>query len=355
MLGFLAIVGSLFFSALIAGVPAAIILRAAIWGDNKMTGSGDSPTSVPRPSIGKAIRISLFTLFYIFIAAHAMKYLPIAGGNGTFIEIFIYFLISVLIMASMLRYYLPTTFKSATRVALSWTLMISALLGLLRKLVPSEWLDDYLMEFLFGFVLITVLAVAIIRRATIREANKTTGGDDSPTPLPKPFSERENAAVFIGKTIVRTFVAILCIVLLLNPYTWMAIPFLFIFVLIAGAPAAIILRVAIWGDNKMTGGVDSPTAVPKPSIGKAIRISLFTLFYIFIVAHAMKYLPIAGGNETFIEIFIYFLISVLVMAGMLRFYLPITFMSAARVALSWTLMNCALLCLLYANFHQFIR
>jgi hypothetical protein len=46
---------------------------------------------------------------------------------------------------------------------------------------------------------------------------------------------------------------------------------------------------------------------------------------------------------------------VLVMAGMLRFYLPITFMSAARVALSWTLMNCALLCLLYANFHQFIR
>ena len=135
MLGFLAIVGSLFFSALIAGVPAAIILRAAIWGDNKMTGSGDSPTAVPRPSIGKAIRISLFTLFYIFIAAHAMKYLQITGGYKTFIAIFIYFLISVLIMVSMLRYYLPTTFKSATRVALSWALMLSALVGLLNVII----------------------------------------------------------------------------------------------------------------------------------------------------------------------------------------------------------------------------
>ena len=135
MLESLAIVGSLFFSALIAGVPAAIILRAAIWGDNKMTGSGDSPTSVPRPSIGKAIRISLFTLFYIFIVAHAMKYLPIAGGNETFIEIFIYFLISVLVMAGMLRFYLPITFMSAARVALSWTLMILALLGLLKVII----------------------------------------------------------------------------------------------------------------------------------------------------------------------------------------------------------------------------
>ncbi len=135
MLESLAIVGSLFFSALIAGVPAAIILRAAVWGDNKMTGSGDSPTAVPRPSIGKAIRISLFTLFYIFIVAHAMKYLPIAGGNGTFIAIFIYFLINVLIMAGMLRFYLPIMFMSATRVALSWTLMILALLGLLKVII----------------------------------------------------------------------------------------------------------------------------------------------------------------------------------------------------------------------------
>jgi hypothetical protein len=135
MLGLLAIVGSLFFSAFIAGVPAAIILRAAVWGDNKMTGGGDSPTAVPRPSIGKAIRISLFTLFYIFIVAHAMKYLQITGGNGTFIAIFIYFLINVLIMAGMLRYYLPTTFKSATRVALSWALMLSALVGLLKVII----------------------------------------------------------------------------------------------------------------------------------------------------------------------------------------------------------------------------
>ena len=143
MSGLLLIVGSLFVSALIAGVPAAIILRAAIWGDNKMTGGDDSPTPVPEPPIGKAIRISLFTLFYIFIASylgqlvilHAMDWLQITGGYKTFIAIFIYFLINVLIMASMLRYYLPTTFKSATRVALSWTLTISALLGLLNVII----------------------------------------------------------------------------------------------------------------------------------------------------------------------------------------------------------------------------
>ena len=64
-----------------------------------------------------------------------MKYLQITGGNGTFIAIFIYFLINVLIMAGMLRYYLPTTFKSATRVALSWALMLSALVGLLKVII----------------------------------------------------------------------------------------------------------------------------------------------------------------------------------------------------------------------------
>ena len=143
MLGLLLIVGSLFVSALNAAVPAAIILRAAIWGDNKMTGGGDSPTSVPEPSIGKAIRISFFALLYISFARHlgrlvifpAMDWLQITGGYRTFIAIFIYFLISVLVMASMLRYYLPTTFKSATRVALSWNLIILALMGLLKVIV----------------------------------------------------------------------------------------------------------------------------------------------------------------------------------------------------------------------------
>ena len=143
MMGLLLIVGSLFVSALIAAVPAAIILRAAIWGDNKMTGGGDSPTSVPEPSIGKAIRISFFALLYISFARHlgrlvifpAMDWLQITGGYRTFIAIFIYFLISMLVMASMLRYYLPTTFKSATRVALSWNLIILALMGLLKVIV----------------------------------------------------------------------------------------------------------------------------------------------------------------------------------------------------------------------------
>ena len=143
MLGLLAIVGSLFFSALIAGVPAAILLRTAVWGDNKMTGGGDSPTAVPKPSIGKAIRISFFALFYIFIASYlgqlvillAMDWLQITGSCRTPIGIVTSFLISVLIMAGMLRYYLPTTFKPATRVALSWTLIISALLGLLSVII----------------------------------------------------------------------------------------------------------------------------------------------------------------------------------------------------------------------------
>ena len=364
MLESLAIVGSLFFSALIAGVPAAIILRAAVWGDNKITGSGDSPTAVPRPSIGKAIRISLFTLFYIFIVAHAMKYLPIAGGNGTFIAIFIYFLINVLIMAGMLRYYLPTTFKSATRVALSWTLMISALLWLLNITGGLELGFRYIPWFFF-LVLILILAFAFPRRATIREATKTTGVGDSPTPVPKPS---------IGKSIRRIFVAILCIVIapfaiffLMASYLFLAIPLLFLFALIAGAPAAIFLRAAIWGDNKMTGGRDSPTPVPEPSIGKTIRINFFAMLWIPIVSFLglcvvvcilwLLGIKTEGGGvfDVFTLILVFLLSSVLVMTRMLRFHLPITFMPAFRVALSWSLMNCALLCLLYAIFHQFIR
>ena len=151
MLQLLVIVGSLFVSALIACVPAAIILRAAVWGDNKMTGGGDSPTAVPKPSIGKAIRISFFTLFYIFIASYlgqlvillAMDWLQITGSCRTPIGIVTSFLISVLIMAGMLRYYLPTTFKPATRVALSWTLIISiisALLGLLLSVIIQYYI-----------------------------------------------------------------------------------------------------------------------------------------------------------------------------------------------------------------------
>ena len=133
----------LFLFALIVGVPAAIILRAAIRGDNKMTGGGDSATPVPEPSIGKAIRISFFALLYISVARYlgqlvifpAMDWLQITGGYRTLIEILKFLLISVLVMAGMLRFYLPIRFMSATRVALSWTLMILALLGLLKVII----------------------------------------------------------------------------------------------------------------------------------------------------------------------------------------------------------------------------
>ena len=318
MLGLLLIVGSLFAIVLIGGVPAAIILRAAIWGDNKMAGGGDSPTSVPEPSLGKAIRISFLALLYISIASfvghlvilYAMNGLPITGGNRTFqdfdqafgissfIEILTFFLISVLVMAGMLRFYLPTTFMLATRVALSWSLMIFALLGLLYVIV------------------------------------------------------RYGLGYFV-----------------------MFLPFLFVFVLIAGVPAAIILRAAIWGDNKMTGGRDSPTSVPKLSMGKAIGISFFAVFCIPIVSYfGLRVISpealvasswpgdlrrtdgcsgqLTSSCRTFIIILDFFLISVLVMAGMLRYYLPTRFMSATRVALSWTLMSFALLWLLYVILRQ---
>ena len=134
---------------------------------------------------------------------------------------------------------------------------------------------------------------------------------------------------------------------------------LFLFAFIVGVPASIILRAAIRVENKMTGGVDSATAVPEPSIGKAIRISFFALLYISVARYlgqlvifpAMDWLQITGGYRTLIGILKFLLISVLVMAGMLRFYLPITLMSAARVALSWTLMILALLGLLKVIIH----
>ena len=137
---------------------------------------------------------------------------------------------------------------------------------------------------------------------------------------------------------------------------------LFLFAFIVGVPASIILRAAIRVENKMTGGVDSATAVPEPSIGKAIRISFFALLYISVARYlgqlvifpAMDWLQITGGYRTLIGILKFLLISVLVMAGMLRFYLPITLMSAARVALSWTLMILALLGLLKVINHYWL-
>ena len=137
---------------------------------------------------------------------------------------------------------------------------------------------------------------------------------------------------------------------------------LFLFAFIVGVPASIILRAAIRVENKMTGGVDSAPPVPEPSIGKAIRISFFALLYISVARYlgqlvifpAMDWLQITGGYRTLIGILKFLLISVLVMAGMLRFYLPITLMSAARVALSWTLMILALLALLKViNYYWF--
>ena len=137
----------LFLFAFIVGVPASIILRAAIRVENKMTGGGDSATPVPEPSIGKAIRISFFALLYISVARYlgqlvifpAMDWLQITGGYRTLIGILKFLLISVLVMAGMLRFYLPITLMSAARVALSWTLMILALLGLL-KVINHYWL-----------------------------------------------------------------------------------------------------------------------------------------------------------------------------------------------------------------------
>ena len=137
----------LFLFAFIVGVPASIILRAAIRVENKMTGGGDSATPVPEPSIGKAIRISFFALLYISVARYlgqlvifpAMDWLQITGGYRTLIGILKFLLINVLVMAGMLRYYLPITLMSAARVALSWTLMILALLGLL-KVINHYWL-----------------------------------------------------------------------------------------------------------------------------------------------------------------------------------------------------------------------
>ena len=133
----------LFLFAFIVGVPASIILRAAIRVENKMTGGGDSATPVPEPSIGKAIRISFFALLYISVARYlgqlvifpAMDWLQITGGYRTLIGILKFLLISVLVMAGMLRFYLPITLMSAARVALSWTLMILALLALLKVII----------------------------------------------------------------------------------------------------------------------------------------------------------------------------------------------------------------------------
>jgi hypothetical protein len=123
----------------IGTVIGAVFLRAAIALYNKMAGGASSPSSVPEPTMGKAMWIIFATflaqlvvglLFGVFTGAGAMA--PGEGGKGdNVVARLISFQASLLVMAAILSAKLPTTFGRAILVTLCYTLVTILFVGTL--------------------------------------------------------------------------------------------------------------------------------------------------------------------------------------------------------------------------------
>jgi hypothetical protein len=104
---------------------------------------------------------------------------------------------------------------------------------------------------------------------------------------------------------------------------------------------AVILRAACWLYNSMVGGPKSPSAVPEPTMGRAMGIVFVTLLVNFAVSFGVGLVvgggAAAAGGDTQMAGIIAQLVSIpisfLVMAGMLTALLPTTFPRALLVAL----------------------
>jgi hypothetical protein len=117
----------------------AVFLRAAIALYNAMAGGKQSPSSVPEPSFGKAMGITFVTTLVNFGVSLVVN-LATGGGaaaagptgtGGDLVGRLAGFVISLLIMATMLSAMLPTTFGRAMLVTLCYMLIVLLVVGVI--------------------------------------------------------------------------------------------------------------------------------------------------------------------------------------------------------------------------------
>jgi hypothetical protein len=127
--------------------------------------------------------------------------------------------------------------------------------------------------------------------------------------------------------------------------------FLLVFALIGTLIGAIILRAAIGLYNALVGGGDSPSAVPKPPLGRAIFITfVFMVANLFVSAFVGAIIGSAAaaagtgqGGANFTAQIISLPMSLLVMAGMLTALLPTTFGRGLLVVLIYMLISAVIM------------
>ena len=115
------------------------------------------------------------------------------------------------------------------------------------------------------------------------------------------------------------------------------------FLVIAGLIGGVFLRAAVSCYNAIVGGADSPTAVPKIRVGRAMGITLIWIlvdFALYVSAAITSGQADGSRAPTFtVAVLVAFLlISNLVKAGMLSAMLPTTFLRGFLVALCHMLM-----------------
>jgi hypothetical protein len=131
-----AILCSLAFLVAVNTLIGAFILRAAVSLFNKMSGGPYKPTSVPEPSLGKAMLIifatSVVNAVMLFAVTSTTPPPDAVGLRPSGVQLTAYLIISpisLLILASMLTATLPTSFGRALLITLCY-IVIAILLAL---------------------------------------------------------------------------------------------------------------------------------------------------------------------------------------------------------------------------------
>jgi hypothetical protein len=110
----------------------AVFLRAAVALHNKITGEASSPSSVPEPAFGKAMRIIFDISLAQIIAGYVIG--VTAGTWGQRAEVVagvIFFAVSLLVMVEMLSTRLPTTLGCACHVTVCYLVVELLVVGVL--------------------------------------------------------------------------------------------------------------------------------------------------------------------------------------------------------------------------------
>lgn len=118
---------------------------------------------------------------------------------------------------------------------------------------------------------------------------------------------------------------------------------LVIAVAVGALVSAVFLRAAVAPHNKLAGGASSPASVPEPTFGKAMWITFAASVAQFVVGSLIGLATGAGatgpgGWGQGVDLVAQFLVSILILAGVLSAKLPTTFTRAILVTLCYALL-----------------